>query len=352
MHDAGEVKHRLPAALIFLALASCSGRPTDISPVSNSESAQISGTVTYREKMALVPDDTIRVMLEDVSLADTPAPLLAETMIAGAGRQVPIPFSLTYQTGWIEDRNRYALRAEIRAADGTLLWTTDTVHPVITNGAPADDAEVRLVRARPGKPGMIPQQPGQTSVFDCSSNAGPFSFTTRNGPGEIALWLPPALNKPYLVLGQIRSPAGARYMGDGVMLWDQGDEAVLEVDGARFEDCSLNRRKTIWEHARLSGVDFRGTGNEPGWYVEIRDAQSIRFVYDYGQQEVNTSVPELEVDDEQRRATYSVATDEDRIEVTIIGEPCNDSMSGESFESRVTVLLDDRTYHGCGRALH
>jgi len=36
----------------------------------------------------------------------------------------------------------------------------------------------------------------------------------------------------------------------------------------------------------------------------------------------------------------------------IAGQGCRDSMSGEPFETRVTVIFDDREYQGCGRPLH
>lgn len=34
------------------------------------------------------------------------------------------------------------------------------------------------------------------------------------------------------------------------------------------------------------------------------------------------------------------------------GKTCRDSMSGEGFESTVIVTLNDKTYLGCGLALH
>jgi uncharacterized membrane protein len=38
--------------------------------------------------------------------------------------------------------------------------------------------------------------------------------------------------------------------------------------------------------------------------------------------------------------------------VIIEGRQCRDSMSGESFGATVTVMLDQKKYQGCGRALH
>ena len=37
--------------------------------------------------------------------------------------------------------------------------------------------------------------------------------------------------------------------------------------------------------------------------------------------------------------------------VLIEGKPCVDSMSGESFQTTVTVTFDGKIYAGCGRAL-
>lgn len=195
---------------------------------------------------------------------------------------------------------------------------------------------------------MPAQQPGQTAVFDCESNTGGIRVVTRTGPGELAVWLPESPGLRYLVLGQVRAASGAKYEGDGVVVWTKGDEAQLSVDGSTWQRCALNRRESIWEHAKLSGVDFRAVGNEPGWHMEIRNGDRINFVYDYGDRELEVPAPEPQVDADRRRSEYFTGT----LYVLIAGEPCNDTMSGEAFESRVTLRLDGREFHGCGRALH
>lgn len=199
---------------------------------------------------------------------------------------------------------------------------------------------------------MLPQEPGRTFVFECSGNTGQFNVITRTGPGELAVWLPPAFGRRYLVLGQVRAASGAKYEGDGVMIWSKGSEAMIEIDGQRFDACRENRRLSIWEHAKLSGVDFRAVGNEPGWYMEIRNGERIDLVYDYGESELRVPAPEPSIDAAERRSIYRSGDGTTAIEVTIESGPCNDTMSGESFESRATVVIDGRTLHGCGRALH
>ena len=107
----------------------------------------LNGTVTYLQRIALPPDAVLTVRLLDVSLADAPSVTLAETTTPTAGRQVPLPYSLSYDAARVEARHRYVVRAEIRGRTGALMWTTDTAYPVLTNGAPRDG------RGGPGHPG-------------------------------------------------------------------------------------------------------------------------------------------------------------------------------------------------------
>ena len=108
--------------------------------------ATLSGTVSYRERMALPLNARVTVRLSDVSLMDVPAVLIAETEVDTQGRSVPLPYTLEYDPARIEEGRSYAVRAEIRGADGALMWTTDTVHPVLTRDAPKDDVDILVVR--------------------------------------------------------------------------------------------------------------------------------------------------------------------------------------------------------------
>ena len=85
------------------------------------ESRTLSGSVTYRERMALPSDARITVSLADVSLADAPAQVLGETVIDPAGRQVPIPYKITYDDSALQPNHSYAVQARITIGD-QLLW--------------------------------------------------------------------------------------------------------------------------------------------------------------------------------------------------------------------------------------
>lgn len=145
--------------LTVALLAGCTARPvvpglpvassTSSTPVSvpgvpaavATSRAVLNGTVTYRPRIALAPGSVVVVRVEDVSLADAPARVVAEQTIRPTG-QVPVPFALSYDPTQIDVQRRYAVRAEIRDADGRLSWTTTTSTPVFTQGGPIDGVEV------------------------------------------------------------------------------------------------------------------------------------------------------------------------------------------------------------------
>lgn len=91
---------------------------------------------------------------------------------------------------------------------------------------------------------MASPRAGETFVFACNTAADGFRFTTRTGPGETALWLPERLGGRYLVLGQKRAASGARYEGDGVVFWNKGNSALLQIDGKTYSDCALDSEAT------------------------------------------------------------------------------------------------------------
>jgi putative lipoprotein len=97
------------------------------------EKASVTGTITYRQRIALTPNAVIEVKLIDESRADAPAKTLAEQTIRPAGKQVPIAFELTYDPARIDPRGRYFI--QVRILEGTQLRFASTdAYPVITGG--------------------------------------------------------------------------------------------------------------------------------------------------------------------------------------------------------------------------
>lgn len=117
----------------------------------------ISGTVTYRQRIALPQTAVLTVRMEDVSRTDTSAVPIAEQRIQTEGKQVPIPFDLVFDRSKIQERNRYAVRAEI-SDGGRLLYVSDVNYPVLTQGNPRT-VEITVVSVRGGG-GQQPDQGG------------------------------------------------------------------------------------------------------------------------------------------------------------------------------------------------
>lgn len=95
----------------------------------------VTGRATYRERIALPPDAVFKATLEDVSRAGAPASVIGQTTIENPG-QPPVAFSIAYDPATIDERFTYAVRTRIEAR-GQLLFTSDTVHRVLTHGAPS-----------------------------------------------------------------------------------------------------------------------------------------------------------------------------------------------------------------------
>ena len=112
------------------------------------EAQSVSGTATYRERIALPPGAIFEATLEDVWRADAPSETIALTRVASPGSP-PIAFTLAYDRGRILDDHRYVVRARI-LLDTRLLFATDTAVPVITRGSPTD-VSLMLVRAGGGQ---------------------------------------------------------------------------------------------------------------------------------------------------------------------------------------------------------
>lgn len=83
----------------------------------------ITGNVVYRERMLLPEGAVATVRLEDVSLADAPARVMAETSVPA--RTSPTAFSLAYDPSQVEAGNTYAWRATIMVGDKLLFTTTE-----------------------------------------------------------------------------------------------------------------------------------------------------------------------------------------------------------------------------------
>lgn len=107
--------------------------------------AFLTGTVTYRQRVALTPEAEVQIELRDVSIQDVTSTPIAKQVISTPG-QVPIPFSLEYDPTHILPGRAYAISARITDR-GQLQFVTDARVPVLTGATPGP-IEILVVPVR------------------------------------------------------------------------------------------------------------------------------------------------------------------------------------------------------------
>lgn len=145
--------------------------------------AQVTGSVTYRERIALSPDAVINISLVDTSVADLASQTVAESLINAEGRQVPVPFTLTFDPALIVRAHHYSVRATIRGGNGMMMFSTTQAYPVLTHGAPS---KVDLVLHTVGHGGQPTVSIKNQQVTPASTSEGAASRPPSHTPAEAA----------------------------------------------------------------------------------------------------------------------------------------------------------------------
>ena len=141
---------RLFASVIAVsAIGACAHQASS----SSGEGATLTGTVAYRERVALPADAVAEISLIDATVQDAAASVVAKTSVSLDGKQVPLPFSLRYDASRIDKKHLYTARATIKSG-GQMLFTTDQVRGVITQGNPTH-VDLVLTRVDPESAGAF-----------------------------------------------------------------------------------------------------------------------------------------------------------------------------------------------------
>lgn len=136
--------HRLTRPFTMAVLATALAATVACAPQGSSGS--ISGEVRFAREVDLPEGAVITVQLLDITLADAPSVELGLDVIEDADR-LPARFRIEYDRDLIVSGNEYSLSADIRLGDD-LLYVNDTVHLVLTGGAPAN-SDVVVVSTNP-----------------------------------------------------------------------------------------------------------------------------------------------------------------------------------------------------------
>lgn len=132
------MKHIL-LTLMTTVLAACAHAPDNLP-------GSVDGEVFYLQRMALPPTATLKVTLQDVSLADAPAQILA-SQNGPIKAQVPLPFHLTYDQKQVQPGHTYSVSARIEV-DGKLLMISTERYTVDLTLDEKPPVKIRLSPAR------------------------------------------------------------------------------------------------------------------------------------------------------------------------------------------------------------
>ena len=125
-----------------------------VASVHGSAGAQISGTATFRERIALPADAVFDATLEDVSQPSAPAIVIGRARIRGP-QNPPIRFQIPFNASRIDPGHRYVVRARILSGTTPIL-ATDRNYPVLTGG---NGRQVSLLLRRAATSDAVASEP-------------------------------------------------------------------------------------------------------------------------------------------------------------------------------------------------
>lgn len=131
------------SAPVAAVLVACGDGGSSIEPTT-----RLIGTITYRERVALPPESTVEIHLEDTAGG---SPVATQTVRVVEDRQVPLPFTLEFDRAALQPEHRYVVRAVIRSPDGAVLFATPADQRPLDNPNTTGRIELELAAADSGR---------------------------------------------------------------------------------------------------------------------------------------------------------------------------------------------------------
>lgn len=271
------------------------------------EARDLTGSLAYRERIALPPDAALLVEASD-GLGRVVAAVRQPT----DGAQVPLGFALAVPEG-----QDLLLRGGL-SVDGEIRWLSEPVHVA----AGADDADLGLVP-------LVPYRAmGFSSRLRCGELAAEVGFRgegaiLRVGPRQIAL--APAV-----------AASGAKFADpadEGTWVWSKGDAVSISLGGTALPECVT---------ALPADEGWRANGHEPEWTITVQGGQLTYAPLGAEARDVALPAPEPS----GFGALFRL--DPIGLAVTVTPEVCRDTMTGMPRPDRVAVAEGTRILTGCG----
>jgi uncharacterized lipoprotein YbaY/uncharacterized membrane protein len=298
----------------------------------------ITGSAAYRERIMMPPGSSLRVQLIDNQLADTPDAVLSDMTFKDLSGP-PFAFSLPYDPVKLRSGGQYGLHASLIGPDGKLWFVTDTRTTV--DPAANVPVELQLVRVTSPAPAAAANK---ASYWQCGELRLSADFSQ---PERTVL----SFSGRDLTIPLAMSASGARYADDkGNEFWTKGGSGTLTLTGEEKRECKQADGPSPWEAAKARDIGFRAVGNEPGWWVEVGmgEAPVMRAELDYGARKIEVANAQPI---KGATGVSGKTANGTQVELKIERKPCQDDMSGSSFEASAQLSAGGKTYKGCGAFL-
>ncbi len=218
--------------------------------------------------------------------------------------------------------------------------------PVVAEPPTAVEPVTAAPVAAPPADDAPPEGVLRAYVWDCD---GGLTLNMKNLYREDAITLD--MHEGPRKLPLVVSASGAKYSDGSITFWTKGDTATFERAGSAPVECRELRARSLVADARERGVLYRGTGNEPGWLVEIGPGNRVTYVTMYGEERHEFATVTARDGEETGERVFIADTDKGPFKVTVARETCQDDMSGDEFDHRMVVEWGEETRRGCATAV-
>jgi len=238
----------------------------------------VTGTATYRERIALPPNAVFEAALEDVSRADAPSVEIGRARLEKPG-QPPFRFSIPYDRASIKADGMYAVRARV-LADGKLMFTSTQSYPVLSRGS-GNTVAITMQRASNAMEGMFRYMADAATFTDCASGQRwPVAMEAEYKPLESA-YVQTRKQPGEELKVDLQGQLAMRPKADG-----GGETLTLIVERYRGiwpgETCGTQRpspplQETYWKLTRLQGkpVLLADGQKEPSLVFRVGDNRIV-----------------------------------------------------------------------------
>lgn len=125
----------------------------------------LTGTVRYSERVALPPGSVLTVELRSVPVGDVPPAIISQYQYTTNGENVPLPYTLTYNSGDLERNTEYGLFAQLHV-DGELRFITTSSYPIAVGRDEASGIDVLLTATSTSATTTEDESPVPGGTFD------------------------------------------------------------------------------------------------------------------------------------------------------------------------------------------